>query len=58
MTYKGDVITALMVHSPRERRGDPAGLAEVGETEVSGREAPERLWTNRQSGRVPEEMPA
>ena len=58
MTYTGDVITALMAHTPRERLGDPAGLAEVGETEVTGREAAERLWTNRQSGRVPEEMPA
>jgi adenylate cyclase len=47
----------LMAHSTRERLGEMAALAEVGETEVRGREAPERLWTIRETGRVPEQMP-
>jgi adenylate cyclase len=47
----------LMAHSTRERLGELAGLTEVGETEVRGREAPERVWTIRATGRVPEQMP-
>jgi adenylate cyclase len=47
----------LMAQSTRERLGEIPGLTEVGETEVRGREAPERLWTIRQAGRVREEMP-
>ena len=47
----------LMANSTRERLGDMPGLADVGEAEVRGREAPERLWTIRQTGRVPEQMP-
>lgn len=50
-------MTALMAHRPGERLADLAGFAEVGETEVCGREAPERLWKIRQAGRVSEEMP-
>lgn len=46
----------LMAHSTRERLGDLAGLAEVGEAEVRGRAAPERLWTLETIGRVPEEV--
>jgi adenylate cyclase len=46
----------LMAHSTRERLGDLAGLAEVGETEVHGREAAERLWTIQEAGRIPEWM--
>jgi adenylate cyclase len=46
----------LMAHSTRERLGDLAGLAEVGEAEVRGRAAPERLWTLETTGRVPEEV--
>jgi adenylate cyclase len=46
----------LMANSTRERLGDMPGLVDVGEAEVRGREAPERLWTIRETGRVPEQM--
>jgi putative ABC transport system permease protein len=47
----------LMAQGTRERLGNMAGLEEVGEAELSGREAAERLWTIHASGRVPEQMP-
>jgi hypothetical protein len=33
----------LMAHTTRAQLGEPAGSAEVGQTEVGGCEAPERL---------------
>jgi adenylate cyclase len=48
----------LIAQSTRERLGDLADLADVGEAEVRGRAAPERLWTIRRAGPVSEEVPA
>jgi adenylate cyclase len=48
----------LMAHGTRERLGELACLADVGEADVRGRAAPERLWTIREADRIAEEMPA
>jgi adenylate cyclase len=48
----------LISQSTRDRLGELPGLEEVGEAELRGRVAPERLWTYREPESIVEEMPA